>query len=444
MSENIATESTDGSPPQSSSPDSLMAPTAQLGTMASKYAHSEATPMEEDIPPVSQKPEDIARKSLEMIKDMKKQALLLFATYMNSNKSDPDSPETLQALSLYREFEQKIVAAKEAHKSMTSLFEERQDAKDLGNNLGLVRLVVPNDLPVLQLRGETLWRKKADPFDSAYDFCNTFETVLHAHGLSLNSNWERLLPLCMNPEQVSWCREALMDKRYTWKEVRPIVLDHFDTPYRKFLLMVEVGSMRQAPYESNREYSNRFQKMRREAGMEDGTQLAVTYFASLKPSVKTVAQVAISSHLGAKLPVSINQIIDLVLASGEDSAFSIKNPHKRGRLTDEEQSSRGSLGTTSKVSSGTNKVINFVKSNNSNLNKGTNKPKPCMYCGKEWNKGHRCEEFKEAKKSSNNAKAKEGFSLSRVNRMAIRSNTNEDSENDEDVTNGHLNRMALD
>ncbi|KAG1059085.1 hypothetical protein G6F57_018378 [Rhizopus arrhizus] len=193
MSENIATESTDGSPPQSSSPDSLMAPTAQLGTMASKYAHSEATPMEEDIPPVSQKPEDIARKSLEMIKDMKKQALLLFATYMNSNKSDPDSPETLQALSLYREFEQKIVTAKEAHKSMTSLFEERQDAKDLSNNLGLVRLVVPNDLPVLQLRGETLWRKKADPFDSAYDFCNTFETVLHAHGLSLNSNWEQKL-----------------------------------------------------------------------------------------------------------------------------------------------------------------------------------------------------------------------------------------------------------
>ncbi|KAG1320004.1 hypothetical protein G6F63_014464 [Rhizopus arrhizus] len=182
--------------------------------MASKYAHSEVTPMEEDTPiPVMPKPEDVALKSIGMIKDMKKQALVLFAAYMNSNQSSPDSPETLQALSLYKEFEQKIVTAKEAHKSMTSLFEERQDAKDLSNNLGLVRLVVPNDLPVLQLRGETLWRKKADPFDSAYDFCNTFETVLHAHGLSLNSNWERLLPLCMNPEQVSWCREALMDKQ---------------------------------------------------------------------------------------------------------------------------------------------------------------------------------------------------------------------------------------
>ncbi|KAG0978759.1 hypothetical protein G6F26_012107 [Rhizopus arrhizus] len=207
----------------------------------------------------------------------------------------------------------------------------------------------------------------------------------------------------MNPGQISWCGEALMNKRCIWKEVRPIVLDQCDTPYRKFLLMVEVGSMRQAPYESNREYSNRFQRMRRETGMEDGTQLAVTYFASLKSSVKTVAQVTISSHLGAKLRNSINQIIDLVLASGEDSAFSIKNKSP----------------------------VSFIK---------TNKISP----GAKWSKVHRCEEFKEAKKSLSNAKANEGFSLSRVNRMAIRSNNNENTENNEDETNGHLNRMALD
>ncbi|KAG0861934.1 hypothetical protein G6F16_012914 [Rhizopus arrhizus] len=443
MSENTLGEIADGTSNPTDSP-STVDPSVQLGTMASKYAHSEVTPMEEDTPtPVTPKPEDVALKSIGMIKDMKKQALVLFAAYMKSNQSSPDSQETLQALSLYKEFEQKIVAAQEAHKSMISLFEDRQDLNG-SDNLGSVRLVVPNDLPVLQLRGEALWKKKADPFDSAYDFCNTFETVLHAHGLSLNSNWERLLPLCMNPEQVSWSREALMNKRYTWKEVRPIVLDHFDTPYRKFLLMVEVGSMRQAPYESNREYSNRFQKMRREAGMEDGTQLAVTYFASLKPSVKTVAQVAISSHLGAKLPSSINQIIDLVLASGEDSAFSIKNPHKRNRASEEEQVSRTSFVKTSKASPGASKVMNGIKSNNISTNKGTGKPKPCMYCGKEWSKGHRCEEFKEAKKSLSNAKANEGFSLSRVNRMAIRSNNNENTENNEDETNGHLNRMALD
>jgi hypothetical protein len=54
--------------------------------------------------------------------------------------------------------------------------------------------------------------------------------------------------------------------------------------------MVEVGSICQRTYESNKEYSNRFQKMRREAGMENSTLLAVAYFTSLKASIKSVAQ----------------------------------------------------------------------------------------------------------------------------------------------------------
>ncbi|KAG1165019.1 hypothetical protein G6F36_013552 [Rhizopus arrhizus] len=428
MSENSNTESlgspTSGPPTEESSSSTSLAVvnTKPTGSMASKYAH-EPTPMEEGTPVlaspvIATKPDDIVGESLHMIESMKKKVLVLFSEYMNADKFGPDSKEAMSALSSYKQFEQKITAAEDAHKSFISMFQEKS-APPAQNN-SLVRLVVPTDLPSLQLR------------------------VLHAHGLPLNTNWEHLLPLCMNPEQVSWCREALMDRNWPWKEVRPRILDHFDTPYRKFLLMVEVGSMRQAPYESNGDYSNRFQKMRREAGMEDGTQLAVAYFASLKPSVKTVAQVAISSHLGAKLPNSINQIIDLVLASGEDSAFSIKNPYKRNRGSEEELVSRVSFIKTNKVSPGTSKVANGFKSNNISTNKGITKPKPCIYCGKEWSKGHRCEEFKEAKKSSSNAKANEGFSLSRVNRMAIRSNNDEKSNDDEDVTNGHLNRMALD
>ncbi|KAG1032847.1 hypothetical protein G6F43_013677 [Rhizopus delemar] len=182
MSENSNTESlgspASGPPTEESSSSTSLAVvnTKPTGSMASKYAHSDITPMEEDAPtPVTPKPEDVALKSIGMIKDMKKQALVLFAAYMNSNQSSPDSPETLQALSLYREFEQKIVAAQEAHKSMISLFDDKQDSNG-SENLGSVRLVVPNDLPVLQLRGEALWKKKSDPFDSAYDFCNTFET----------------------------------------------------------------------------------------------------------------------------------------------------------------------------------------------------------------------------------------------------------------------------
>ncbi|KAG1250719.1 hypothetical protein G6F65_018627 [Rhizopus arrhizus] len=243
----------------------------------------------------------------------------------------------------------------------------------------------------------------------------------------------------MNPEQVSWCREALLEKGFSWKQVRPMILDHFDTPYRKFLLMVEVGSMCQGTYESNREYSNRFQKMRREAGMEDSTLLAVTYFASLKASVKSVAQLAISSHFGSRLPSSITQIIDLVLASGEDSAFAAKTPHKRARPMNDDERTTRHAGNTSKAPFGTSKVLTN-KYKTPMANKGKSKTKPCTYCRKEWFQGHKCNEYLVAKNSNSNNKDN-----AQINRMAVRTvNQNVSDEEDDCEINSPLNRMALD
>ncbi|KAG1537535.1 hypothetical protein G6F46_012782 [Rhizopus delemar] len=218
-----------------------------------------------------------------------------------------------------------------------------------------------------------------------------------------------------------------------------MILDHFDTPYRKFLLMVEVGSMCQGTYESNREYSNRFQKMRREAGMEDSTLLAVTYFASLKASVKSVAQLAISSHFGSRLPSSITQIIDLVLASGEDSAFAAKTPHKRARPMNDDERTPCNAGNTSKAPFGTNKVLTN-KYKTSLANKGKYKPKPCTYCHKDWFQGHKCKEFLDAKNNNSNNKD----NVVHINRMAVRTENNVSDEEDECEINSPLNRMALD
>ncbi|RCH78378.1 hypothetical protein CU097_000454, partial [Rhizopus azygosporus] len=159
------------------------------------------------------------------------------------------------------------------------------------------RVVVPSGLPLLQLKGEIIWEKEAKCYDSAYDFCQKFETVLKAHALNLDSEWERLLPMCLNTEQVSWFQEELQDRLYTWEEARAKVTDAFDTPFRKFLLMAEVGRMEQGEYEPIREYTYRFQKLRREAGVPDGTQLAVTYFVSLRSDVQARAQVAIAGQI---------------------------------------------------------------------------------------------------------------------------------------------------
>ncbi|EIE82034.1 hypothetical protein RO3G_06739 [Rhizopus delemar RA 99-880] len=67
MSENTLGEIADGTSIPTGSP-STVNPSVQLGTMASKYAHSDITPMEEDTPtPVTPKPEDVHAYPVTMV-----------------------------------------------------------------------------------------------------------------------------------------------------------------------------------------------------------------------------------------------------------------------------------------------------------------------------------------------------------------------------------------
>ncbi|KAG1443430.1 hypothetical protein G6F46_013178 [Rhizopus delemar] len=160
------------------------------GSMASKYA-TEPTPMETDAatlaPRVMESTGDIISRKKQIIETLKNQAKIHFMEYMVLNEDDSDPAAALIAHQKFKECEEKVNRVKEALKSFTAMFEEVKPLADGPSNLSL-RLVVPNDLPTLQLKGDAIWRKKAERYDSAYDFCNTFETVLRAHGQALNSN----------------------------------------------------------------------------------------------------------------------------------------------------------------------------------------------------------------------------------------------------------------
>ncbi|KAL9554154.1 hypothetical protein MBANPS3_002954 [Mucor bainieri] len=241
------------------------------------------------------------------------------------------------------------------------------------------KATVPSEPRFWQLKGEYQWKPKEESFESAYDFCVSFKKVLDAHLLPMDVNWRRLLPMCLNGEQLSWFEEHLANRQLTWDQAKTVILNNFDTPYRKFLLMAQVGSMRQGPQETNREYASRYQKLRREAGIEDGTSLAVSFFVSLRNSVKTATQVEIASRFGSSLPTSINQMIDLVNASDDSGLVTYKaneynNTHhnKRAKRTDDENDSDNNL---------------------------------CRYnCGKIHFKGHRCDEYVQAMKERKNKK----------------------------------------
>ncbi|KAG1488887.1 hypothetical protein G6F53_013510 [Rhizopus delemar] len=134
------------------------------GSMASKYA-SEPTPMDTDTaaptPKVTDSTADIIRRKTHIIENLKNQAKIHFMEYMVLNEDDSDPAAALTAHEKFKECEQKVNRAKEALKSFSAMFEEVKTPADGSSNHSL-RLVVPNDLPTLQLKGDAIWRKKAD------------------------------------------------------------------------------------------------------------------------------------------------------------------------------------------------------------------------------------------------------------------------------------------
>ncbi|KAG1072752.1 hypothetical protein G6F42_025880 [Rhizopus arrhizus] len=124
------------------------------GSMASKY-DSEPTPMDTDtatpIPKVTDSTADIIRRKTLIIENLNNQAKIHFMEYMVLNEDDSDPAAALIAHEKFKECEQKVNRAKEALKSFAAMFEEVKTPADDSRNHSL-RLVVPNDLPTLQLQ----------------------------------------------------------------------------------------------------------------------------------------------------------------------------------------------------------------------------------------------------------------------------------------------------
>ena len=387
--------------------------------------------------------EDAAKmNAMRLIEVMKQRSTDLFTTYANHLEKDPESTEAASAFNAYVVCEEKLNQLKATLRSFTTSTSSLVSTESSNVTTSVSRAVVPSGLPLLQLKGENIWKPKEDVHDSAHDFCVAFETVLRAHIQDFDMNWERLLPMCMNTEQISWCEENLLNRSLNWEDAKVKILDFFDTPFRKFLLMAEVGSMRQGRHESNRDYASRFQKLRREASIEDGTFLAVSFFCSLRDTVRSRSQIAIASHLGMSLPTSINQIIDLVIASGEESSFAPSSRHKRSRLEydGEVKVVKNPSGSETGDSSSSVGLLSDVK----RVGKTSCKNLPCKFCNRAWARGHKCKEFYENKKASVTS------NTIKINRMSRRrevssSQSESSSDSDDNVEiNRKINQMALD
>ncbi|OAD81209.1 hypothetical protein PHYBLDRAFT_138753 [Phycomyces blakesleeanus NRRL 1555(-)] len=200
--------------------------------------------------------------------------------YLGVSKKDPTSTAAKSASKGAKEAQELFAEAEQILKNLKAFTAPASKPHDKRSTL------VPSNLPFLQLCSESpLVKANRDVFDSVYDFCQEFTTVLEAHSLSLDSCWERLLPTCLNKEERSWFENKLKGKAYNWKKAESILLDHYDMPFCKFLNMGRVWCMKQDKGESARSFGAKFQKFCCQASLDNGIQLVLCFWWNLRPEV---------------------------------------------------------------------------------------------------------------------------------------------------------------
>lgn len=100
-------------------------------------------------------------------------------------------------------------------------------------------MVVPRNLPVLQLVGQYRYDRNAKVHTSTSSFLRAFEEELQTYLLDPEVEYERLLPRCLNTSQKKFLdhRAAELAKeggKPDWSTVKAWLIEKYDTPVQKF------------------------------------------------------------------------------------------------------------------------------------------------------------------------------------------------------------------
>lgn len=278
--------------------------------------------------------EELIAAAKENLDNLKQICTAAYVKLIREQKINVSSSEARSANADYNKAQFDYKLAAEAFQTFVSMNEVPVEKKVVLKTSS-PKALVPPSLPYLQLASDSSPPKKnTEVFDSVFDFCKKFKTVLEAHTLEPDFHWERLLPICLNKEDQSWFEEKLKNKNLYWKQAESFILDHLETPYRRFLLMAKVGRMTQGKYESTKSYAAKYQRMRREAELPDGILLVCNFWCSLRGEVRKSSSVAVASQFGTKLPEKLEDMINVVVAATNENdifsgvADSVHAPHR--------------------------------------------------------------------------------------------------------------------
>ncbi|KAJ8651495.1 hypothetical protein O0I10_012949 [Lichtheimia ornata] len=170
----------------------------------------------------------------------------------------------------------------EALKSMY----KKMNKKDKVSNHS-TRPVVPQDLPTMQWTGNVHDKNKL-VFGSVEQCLNRFEDVVGSYNQDMDEAWGRLLPRMLSPEQRSWYDDNLRPYVHLpWSFARKTLIKKYGIHdgERQSQAMFDLLHMAMGTNESVEYYTDRFNKTRREAGLDDNLAIAAVYTKSLVPEL---------------------------------------------------------------------------------------------------------------------------------------------------------------
>ena len=142
------------------------------------------------------------------------------------------------------------------------------------NTLNPNQFIVPTNLP-MYMTGDK-------PITEIEQFTRMFALTLNAHGLNINTAWQRLLPLCIPLELQDWVLRT-QAVTLTWKQIASNLIQQYGNPHRRREAIVKLYSYKYTDEESIMEYLANFLKLMRQAQISVTNRDMIDYIIEQLP-----------------------------------------------------------------------------------------------------------------------------------------------------------------
>ncbi|KAJ8651359.1 hypothetical protein O0I10_013130 [Lichtheimia ornata] len=360
-------------------------------------------------PTTKENPKDVTRQLVDRYRAKLDKLIMMY------NKALPTaSTENLKGLQTDIANTRKLLTQfKDTYKEVYADEPETSGNTTTRNKSKAVDRMTAKDVPFFQLAGSATKDSSKPVYETVDHFLGRFRKIVEANTSDhINNQWAKWLSLAFPHHLDLWYETKLQGKDYPWNKVCKIVKKRFQAIDTELAKATEVYNMTMRPGEDVVEYGTRFRNAAREGGLDDNQGLAMRFLASLHHHIQDNVSVVWHAHHHKRKPKNLEEILRVA------GRVSVK---KRTLPAQSEPSSQRRKSSSSKAKYWCPHHDRYVEHRPEDCKKADTKNKSsskdstttaedrfkrgeCVHCGGKWDKGHRCQEYRDAHKRKRDLK----------------------------------------